>query len=109
MSKIINESYFGGFLKDIKHGFGRINYQNSEECRMLNGNFNMGDKQGFFEMNEYKSELINENVDNNGKKRRLTSLNYGELYKHRILKKQNKKYILFEENEVMEKNDISFY
>ena len=110
ISKTINESYFGGFLKDSKHGLGKIYYHNSEECRMLNGNFNMGDKQGFFEMNEYKSELIIDKVnDNNKKKRRLTSYNYGDLYEKKIQRNQNKQYILFEQNEIMEKNDISFY
>ena len=108
VSKVINENYFGGFLKDSKHGLGKVYTQNNDGCRILNGNFNRGDKQGFFEMNEYKIEMVKQKVKDNSKRKRLTLFNYGELYENKMERNQNKQYILFEENEIMEKNDIPF-
>ena len=44
------------------------------------GGFNMGDKEGFFEMNEYICEMTKVKINNNTRRRRMTSWNFGELY-----------------------------
>ena len=108
VSKIINENYFGGFYNDAKQGLGRIYIENKEESKLLKGNFYMGDKQGFFEMNEYKNELVKKKLNLYSRRKRVLNLNYGELYSNKYQKNQYKSYILFEQNEVMEKSEFPF-
>ena len=105
VSKIFNECYFGGFLNDAKQGLGKIYSKNNDGAKMLVGNFYMGDKQGDFEMNEYKNELVKLKL-NNQKRKRLSSWNLGELYENKLQKNQKKYYILFDGNEIMEKSDV---
>ena len=104
VSKKINENYFGGFINDAKHGMGKIYLEKSDSSKILIGNFNIGDKHGHFEMNEYKNELMK--IKSNNRRRRLTSWNFGEIYEKKLQKNQKKIYILFEKNEIMEKSEF---
>ena len=105
VSKIINEQYFGGFMSDSKHGLGKIYAENKKGSNLMVGGFNMGDKEGFFEMNEYISELVKVKVNNNIRRKKKTSWNFGELYENKLQKNQKKFYLLIEGNEIMEKCD----
>ena len=108
VSKIINENYFGGFLDDAKQGLGTIYCEKKEGSKLLKGNFNMGDKQGCFEMNEYKNELVKRKINHDLRRKRMTSWNFGELYENKYERNQKKLYILFEQNEIMEKSEFPF-
>ena len=105
VSKLFNECYFGGFINDAKQGLGKIYSKKNDGAKLLVGNFYMGDKQGDFEMNEYKNELVKLKPYNNRRKR-LSSFNYGQLFKSELQKNQRKYYILFDGNEVLEKSDV---
>ena len=83
---------------------GKIYLEKSDSSKILIGNFNIGDKHGHFEMNEYKNELMK--IKSNNRRRRLTSWNFGEIYEKKLQKNQKKIYILFEKNEIMEKSEF---
>lgn len=103
VSKLVNEYYFGGFMSDAKHGLGKIYSETKKGINLMVGNFNMGDKDGLFEMNEYKKELVKVKVNSNNRRRRLSSYNFGELYENKMQRNQRKYYLLMEGNEIMEK------
>ena len=105
VSKIINEKYFGGFMNDDKHGLGKIILEKKDVTKMMVGPFQLGDKHGHFEMNEYKNELVKIKRNNN-KKRRMTNWTLGDIYENELQKIQKKSYILFEGNDIMEKSEI---
>ena len=107
ISKIINVNYFGGFYNDAKQGLGRIYHENKECSKLLKGNFYNGDKQGFFEINEYNVEMVKKKINPNSRRKRMSIWNFGEL-EITYEKKQCKSYILFEQNEIMEKNETPF-
>ena len=104
--KRINESYFGGFLEDSKQGLGRIFSEANDECKLMIGNFNLGDKEGNFVMNEYKNEYIRIKTNIKNRRRRMTSWNYGDFFEKKLQRNQKKYYLLMEGNEIMEKSDF---
>ena len=105
VSKIINETYFGGFMNDDKHGLGKIILEKKDCTKLMVGPFQLGDKHGHFEMNEYRNEMV-KIKRNNIKRRRLTNWTLGDMYENEIQRIQKKTYILFEGNDIMEKSDI---
>ena len=105
VSKTINEQYFGGFMADSKHGLGKIYSENKKGSNLMVGGFNSGEKEGFFEMNEYACELVKVKINSSNRRRRMTSWNFGDSYENKLQKNQKKFYLLIEGNEIMEKCD----
>ena len=60
-----------------------------------------------FEINEYKVEMVKKKINPNSRRKRMSIWNFGEL-EITYEKKQCKSYILFEQNEIMEKNETPF-
>ena len=108
VSKTINENYFGGFYNDAKQGLGKLYFENKEGSKLLKGNFNMGEKQGYFEMNEYRNKFVKLRTSHDKRRKRMKTWNYGQLYETKYNRSQNKIYILFEQNEIIEKSELPF-
>ena len=105
VSKIINENYFGGFKNDNKHGLGKIIIEKKDETKKMVGPFKLGEKYGQFEMYEYKKELLK--IKRNSTKRRKRNNSYlGDIYENDSQKIQQKSYILFEGNDIIERSNF---
>ena len=105
---ISNVNYFGGFFNDAKQGLGRIYSQNKEDSKLLKGIFYNGDKQDFFEKMNIRLKW-KKKINPNSRRKRMSIWSFGKL-EITYGKKQCKSYILFEQNEITEKNEnISLY
>ena len=110
-SKKFIEEYLGGFLEDYKDGIGRTIVQDSEEVKMLRGNYKRGDKEGQFE------KVISKIEDVKNKKRRFGTIEEAFFESGRISGRirekqpiiQIKSFPIYEENEIVDINDNYLY
>ena len=110
-SKKFIEEYFGGFLEDYKDGIGRTIVEDSDDVKMLRGNYKKGDKEGQFE------KVISKNDDMKNKKRRFgttedTFLENGRItgkIREKMPRIQIKSFPIYEDNEIVDVNDSYIY
>ena len=109
-SNMGNDNYFGGFCEDMKHGFGRYISYNGNYCKLLIGTYSRGDKNGLFQI-IYEEENEEQNIEKTQILLSTIKKTIGSLLKGNkkltkcYLLRQEKKYYVFEDGELMEKSD----